>query len=258
MPALRLLSTDFDGTLISYGSDGRCRHAFAEVLRRHRRAGGLWAVNTGRGFEHALEGLKHFDAPVDPDFLLTNERAIYRNDGRGGWKSHDEWNRLCDARHVALFEEARDVVRQICERAEASPDMTLLIEEGEPVGLLTSTEELMGEVVAWIDALSRPFPDFFYQRNTVYLRFCHRAYHKGSALGEVCRIAQIDRLHVLAAGDQYNDIPMLDGRYAAFPCCPSNAIGPVREAVLAAGGYVASRPASDGIADAWTFFTELP
>ena len=34
-------------------------------------------------------------------------------------------------------------------------------------------------------------PDFSYQRNTIYLRFAHRDYHKGSTLGELCRVLGI-------------------------------------------------------------------
>ena len=73
MSHLRLLSTDFDGTLIEHFSDGRCTPEFAEVLLQHKKQGGVWAVNTGRGLVHAMEGVEKFQAPVQPDFLLTNE-----------------------------------------------------------------------------------------------------------------------------------------------------------------------------------------
>jgi hydroxymethylpyrimidine pyrophosphatase-like HAD family hydrolase len=99
------------------------------------------------------------------------------------------------------------------------------------------------------------FPEFSFQRNTVYMRFCHRDYHKGAALGGLCRSLSIAREEVFAAGDHFNDLSMLDGKYAAFPCCPSNAIPEVKSVVRGAGGYVASLPAADGIAEAWTHFT---
>ena len=113
MSFLRLFSTDFDGTLIGHPSDGRCLPAFAEVLRRHREAGGLWAVNTGRGLDHALEGLEKFSAPHEPDFLLTSEREIFLRGDDGGYSPHAEWNDLCYARHDRLFEVSAAVVRSI-------------------------------------------------------------------------------------------------------------------------------------------------
>ncbi|MEI6073306.1 MAG: HAD hydrolase family protein [Verrucomicrobiae bacterium] len=254
MSFLRLLSTDFDGTLIGHPSDGRCVPAFAEVLTRHRSAGGVWALNTGRSLEHAVEGLAIFSAPVAPDFLLTSEREIFSRNDDGSWTPHAEWNDLCTERHDALFLSAAPVIRTICSFAERSPDVTVIEEGGRPAGLVTSSEAVMDEVAAFIERESIEHPDFSYQRNTVYLRFCHRDYHKGSSLGEVCRMLQIDRAAVLAAGDHFNDIPMLDGRYAAFPCCPSNAIPEVKRTVRAAGGHVAALPAADGIAEAWKFF----
>ncbi|MEI6036038.1 MAG: HAD hydrolase family protein [Verrucomicrobiae bacterium] len=248
------MSTDFDGTLIVHPSDGRCASAFAEVLRRHRAAGGVWAVNTGRSLEHAVEGLGLFCPPAEPDFLLTCEREIFSRDDDGTWTPHAEWNDLCTVRHNALFEAAAPVVRSICRLAERSPDVTVIVEGGQPAGLVTSSEEVMEDVVAFIARESVEYPDFSYQRNTVYLRFCHRDYHKGASLGEICRMLQIDRTAVLAAGDHFNDLSMLDGRFAAFPCCPSNAIPEVKRTVLAAGGHVAALPAADGISEAWNAF----
>ncbi|MEI6278580.1 MAG: HAD hydrolase family protein [Verrucomicrobiae bacterium] len=248
------MSTDFDGTLIGHPSDGRCVPAFAEMLRRHRETGGLWAMNTGRSLEHAVEGLAIFSAPIEPDFLLTCEREIFSRDADGTWTPHAGWNDLCTARHNTLFEVAAPVVRAICLLAERSPDVTIIEEGGRPAGLVTSSEEVMDEVAAFIERESIEHPDFSYQRNTVYLRFCHRDYHKGSSLGELCRMIQVDRTAVLAAGDHFNDLSMLDGRYAAYPCCPSNAIPEVKRTVLAAGGHVAKLPAADGIAEAWKSF----
>jgi len=254
MSRFRLLSTDFDGTLILHPSDGRCTEAFGEVLERHRKADGLWAVNTGRSLAHAIEGLDNFRAPVQPDFLLTNEREIFSSDGRGGWTPHAEWNGLCADRHDGLFASAGEVVASVRALAAKSGDVTIIEEDGRAVGLVTSSEQVMEDVAAFIDSESVEFPDFSYQRNTVYLRFCHRDYHKGATLGEVCRMLQIDRTVVLAAGDHFNDLPMLDGRFAAFPCCPSNAIPEVKRSVRLAGGHVAALPAADGIAEAWKSF----
>jgi hypothetical protein len=49
---------------------------------------------------------------------------------------------------------------------------------------------------------------------------------------------------------------MLDGRYAAHPCCPSNAIPEVRATVEAAGGHLVSKEAAEGVAESWHFFQE--
>ncbi len=255
MSFLRLLSTDFDGTLISHPSSGRCSTAFAEVLASHRESGGLWAVNTGRSLEHAIEGVQIFEAPFEPDFLLTNERDIFRRTGAGTWQTDQAWNDLCRSRHEELFAQAGEIFARVEQLASRSRDVTVIKENGGPCGLVTSSEQVMEEVAEFIAQESAHLPDFSYQRNTVYLRFCHRDYHKGASLGELARSLGVSRVEILAAGDHFNDLPMLDGTFAAFPCCPSNAIAEVKSTVLASGGYVAKLPAADGIAEAWKYFT---
>jgi hypothetical protein len=47
---------------------------------------------------------------------------------------------------------------------------------------------------------------------------------------------------------------MLDGRYAAFPACPANAIDPVKETVRNAGGWVAEEEFGAGVREALVHF----
>lgn len=255
MTRIRLLSTDFDGTLISHGSDGRCSSDLAAALDRHHRAGGLWAINTGRSLDHGVEGIERFDAPIPPDFLLTLEREVFRRERSGGWQPHGDWNSDCIRRHDELFEQAGGVLETIEGFAERSGEATVLYENGVMIGLVTDTEEAMDRMASKIDEHSKHLEEFGYQRNTVYLRFCHRDYHKGSALGELCRLEDIAAESVLAAGDHFNDLSMLDGRYAAMTACPSNAIEPVKTAVRRSGGFIAQRESANGIADAIAFFS---
>jgi hydroxymethylpyrimidine pyrophosphatase-like HAD family hydrolase len=93
-----------------------------------------------------------------------------------------------------------------------------------------------------------------YQRNTVYLRFCHVDYHKGAALAELARLLEVSRENIFASGDHHNDISMLDGRVAGMPSCPANAIEEVKSAVRAAGGYVAEKQHGAGVYEALMHF----
>lgn len=255
MNAPRLWSTDFDGTLIDFGGDGRCGGAFAEALIGHRSQGGLWAVNTGRSLEHLLEGLDRFGAPAPPDFLLTNEREVFRRTRRGAWEPHGQWNAICAERHRQLFEEAASLFGEIEALAASVPGLEFLRERnGQPAGLVAATDALLDEFLHQLVALAGSVPSFSFQRNTVYLRFCHADYDKGSALAELCRMEGLGPADVLAAGDQYNDLPMLHPSRAAFLACPSNSIAEVKAAVEKHGGYVARMASGDGIAEAVGYF----
>ncbi|MFL6531658.1 MAG: HAD family hydrolase, partial [Chthoniobacterales bacterium] len=108
--------------------------------------------------------------------------------------------------------------------------------------------------VEFIDEARAPHPKFHYQRNTIYLRFCHADYHKGAALEELQRLLGISREATFAAGDHHNDVSMLDGRYAAMPACPANAIEEVKDAVRGAGGFVAESCCGSGVYEALRYF----
>ena len=49
---------------------------------------------------------------------------------------------------------------------------------------------------------------------------------------------------------------MLDGKIAAMPSCPANAIPQVQSAVRSAGGYVAQQEHGAGVFEALRYFAE--
>jgi hydroxymethylpyrimidine pyrophosphatase-like HAD family hydrolase len=124
-----------------------------------------------------------------------------------------------------------------------------IYENDLPVGVVAASDQEMDRVVAYLDESRSPESLFHYQRNTIYLRFCHAHYSKGAALAELCRLTGISADETFAAGDHYNDLSMLDGRYAKWPCAPGNAIESVKETVRGAGGYIAEAGYSHGVAE---------
>jgi hydroxymethylpyrimidine pyrophosphatase-like HAD family hydrolase len=123
-------------------------------------------------------------------------------------------------------------------------------------GLVATDDEEMNRITEFIERARARKPKFNYQRNTVYLRFCHADYHKGAALGELARLIGVSRQNIFAAGDHHNDISMLNGQVAAMPSCPANAIDEVKNAVRAAGGYVAQKEHGAGVHEALIHFLE--
>ena len=248
--AIRLISTDFDGTLICHPSDGTCGEDLAEALREFKARGGIWAVNTGRSLPHAIEGLEVFGAPVEPDFILTLERDIHLPDGGGNWVGLEPWNTICRDRHTELLHSEGGILDRVVAGVADSPDVTVIREDDLPVGLITSDEAAMDEVVAGLSAVRRAHPEFSYQRNTIYLRFCHVDYHKGAALAELTRHLGLDVGEVFAVGDHYNDLSMMSKECAGQVACPANAIPEMETAVRERGGFVAERDGGEGTADA--------
>jgi len=60
--------------------------------------------------------------------------------------------------------------------------------------------------------------------------------------------------NVFAVGDQLNDLPMLDHRFAHFLAAPQNAVPRVKESVLRQSGYVSPLSYGNGVADALSLY----
>jgi len=252
---IRLLSTDFDGTLIGHEPDARTADALSSALQDLRRRGAVWAVNTGRQLWFALEGLEHAHLPHDPEFVLSSEKDIYRRVGDGDWEAFGEWNAHTERRTINLLESARHILDAISVMSSTDKNVEILYENGRVAGLMTADTGTMDRIVDKIRALAVDVPEFSFNRNMVWMRFTHRDIHKGSALAELARLLGIPREEVLAIGDHHNDIPMLDGSAATMVACPANAVDEVKDVVRAANGYISPFAWGEGVADAIRHFS---
>lgn len=253
--AIRLLSTDFDGTLIGHQPDARTAASLAAALGALREEGAVWAVNTGRQLWFALEGLEQAHLPHDPEFVLASEKDIFRRVAEGEWEAFGDWNVRIEERTADLFARAGNVLGAIKEMVQSEDGIEMLYENNRVAGLMTADAGTMDRTVEMIRAISAEFPEFSFNRNEVWMRFAHRDIHKGSSLAELARLLSVPRSEVLAIGDHHNDIPMLDGTAAGMVACPANAVDEVKGVVRAAGGYVSPLPWGEGVADAIRHFS---
>jgi len=252
---IRLLSIDFDGTLVSRVSepvfDERCLKLIGEL----QDAGVLFSINTGRSVDLLESGLTDFEFPVRPDFILTSERDVFRPGANGGkWEPFGDWNARCARDHAELFSSAKSILAEVVDFVTQKTRAQLLYHSEGLEGLRAENDEEMNRIVEFIEQARGDDTKFHYQRNTIFLRFCHADYHKGAALSELARLIDIPRENIFAAGDHHNDISMLNGEVAAMPACPANAIGEVKAAVRTAGGYVAKRGHGAGVREALEHF----
>jgi trehalose-6-phosphatase len=100
---IKLLSTDFDGTLVDHGGTRTVVPALFEALAELRRRNVLWAVNTGRELFHIEEGLREFQFPIEPDYVLTAEREVFHRRPDGRWQDYGDWNARCVQAHNTPF-----------------------------------------------------------------------------------------------------------------------------------------------------------
>jgi HAD superfamily hydrolase (TIGR01484 family) len=252
---IKLLSIDFDGTMVSRVSEPVLDRECMELIRDLQQKGVLWAINTGRSVDLLESGLADFEFPIRPDFILTTEREVFRPGTNGEkWEPFGDWNARCARDHAELFSSAQSILAQVVDFVTHKTKGQLLYHSEGLEGLRAENEEEMDRIVEFIENARRDHAKFDFQRNTIYLRFCHADYHKGAVLGELARLIDIPRENIFAAGDHHNDISMLNGEVAAMPACPANAIDEVKAAVNSAGGYVAQRQHGAGVHEALQFF----
>lgn len=254
---IRLLSTDFDGTLVNHFEKPPVVPALFELFGALQKQGVLWALNTGRDLKLAISGLAEFGFEIRPDFLLTCERHVFRPVANG-WEDYGDWNRLCEEAHDELFRQSGPILEEIIRFVETETAAKMIYEDDAPIGMVTSSEQEMETIARFIESIRAESPAFNYQRNTLYLRFCHADYSKGTALAELGRLTGVPREEIFAAGDHYNDVPMLDGLHARFVTCPGNSAEAVKQVVAEAGGYVAEGFCSEGVVEALRHFGADP
>jgi len=254
-PKIRLLSTDFDGTLVCRTGEPFLHTGCMELIRDLQERGAAWAINTGRSVDLLESGLLDFSFPFRPDFILTSERDVFRPGANGNkWEPFGAWNDHCAREHAALFSASSSVLNQIIEFVNGGTKARIIYEPEGPAGLITSKEEEMDRVVQFIEQARNGQPKFHYQRNTIYLRFCHADYHKGAALAELARLLGVPREEIFAAGDNHNDVSMLDGKFAGLAACPANSVDEVKDVVRQARGYVAKQDCGAGVHEALVHF----
>jgi hypothetical protein len=251
---IRLIATDFDGTIHDAGSVPRIAHDLVNWLRFSQSSGAKWAICSGRQLNDELAAELHpLGGDPMPDFIVTVEREIQvRNNG---WYAPDtEWNSRCAAAHADLFARADTSVRKVSRWIERRDFAELYHDKWSPLNIVADSMDAADEIHAHMEKQFRAEPDLLIVRNSIYFRLAHRSFTKGTALAEIARRLGLPKSDVFAAGDQFNDLSMLDGTHAGMVAAPSNAIPLVKDVVSRAGGYVARQPYGLGVCEALQHF----
>jgi HAD superfamily hydrolase (TIGR01484 family) len=247
--ALKLISTDFDGTIFAEFENPPIPHALQEIIGELQAQGVKWVINTGRDMSGLMEALGRAKISVEPDYLVLVEREIHSHDGVR-FVGLEEWNSECTRSHDQLFSRITDDLPRITEWINERFHATVYEDTFSPFCLIAGNRADAETINTYLEDYCRGIPDLTVVRNDVYSRFSHAAYNKGAALAELTRRLKLTPAEVFAAGDHWNDLPMLTRRYAHWLASPSNAIDPVKAQVRAEGGYISERHCGFAVAEA--------
>lgn len=257
---VKLIVLDYDYTVHDWDATPFVADVFIEAMASYQALGGLFAINSGRTLEQMSAGLQELDHGLQPDFLLTTEREVWRPAAAPReWEEFGDWNSRCRQAHDELALASADVLEALgVEIRQLFGEAKLVRDKNALQGLIAAHPEQMAEIcdlletrLAHGDVAHLPL---HYQRNDIYLRFCHREYHKGAALKELTRLLELDAEEIFVAGDNHNDLSMLRPELAQYLACPANSIEEVRAAIAAMGGFVARERCSMGVVEALAHF----
>jgi HAD superfamily hydrolase (TIGR01484 family) len=253
-----ILSFDFDGTLHDPATDPSVPTEFFGIIRELRIShGALWGINTGRSLEHLMEAFSESRFPYLPDWVVAREREIYFPAARGRWLPHASWNQRCEKEIHGLFKRARKLLARIRHEIEEHTGAQWMEWEGEPAGVIARTEEEMAWIIGRVAPLAAEEPHLAWQRNSIYLRFGHKDFHKGSSLAEIALHHRLPAGRCFAMGDSHNDLEMLDPLHAGMTACPANSVTDVREKVISTGGLLTRGAHGPGAVEALRHFFQM-
>jgi hydroxymethylpyrimidine pyrophosphatase-like HAD family hydrolase len=244
---IQLLSTDFDGTLHAEDEKPPVPEALQHLIGDLQAQGLTWVINTGRDLSSLMETLGRAQLAIWPDYVVTVEREIHSRT-KGEYVPLQEWNRGCQIAQEQLFTRLRPDVPRLTAWVKSRFQATIYEDPFSPFCLIAGNNPDADLIIGYLEEYCLSVPHLTVVRNDVYARFSHADFNKGSALGEIGRRLGIGSEHTVAAGDHYNDLPMLSTRYCRWLIAPGNAIPEVKDAVRRQNGHVSEELFGYGVA----------
>jgi HAD superfamily hydrolase (TIGR01484 family) len=250
---IKLISTDFDGTLFAEFENPPVPERLQSLIGELQARGAKWVINTGRDMSSLMECLGRAGIALEPDYLVLVEREIHwHQDSR--YLSLEEWNGACARAQAELFARIRADLPRIVDWINARFHARIYEDSYSPFCLIAGTNGDADVILDYLENYCRTVPHLTVVRNDVYARFSHEDYNKGTALAEITRRLGLEANQVFAAGDHLNDLPMLNRRYARFLAAPGNAVEPVKQLIREQQGFVSPLWHGRGVAQALEYF----
>jgi hydroxymethylpyrimidine pyrophosphatase-like HAD family hydrolase len=250
-PAIRLLATDLDGTVMGHRDDRALYPEFKAVLDELRRSEGMqWVICTGRHYGSYRTFARSMQrAGIAPDFVVTRRLRVFGRTQKGcrikpvytaaillnNVLSHHRARWLLKRMHHHLCTHTRGVRRVL----QLPQRFTLRFE----------SEESATQAMTWVRSQVKAVPALKVRRRDREINVEQIACRKGLSVRTLAGHLGIERDEILTIGDGESDLCMLDRRVACYTGCPVNADEETQLGVQAMGGHISPKLTLAGVID---------
>src|SRR5262245_52653122 len=195
---IKLISTDFDGTIFVEFDNPPVPDSLQALLGMLQRRGTLWVINTGRDLSSLMETLARAQLHVHPDALVLVEREIYVRKEASQYVPITSWNTACARDHEELFARVEPDLPALTDWLRARHKATFYEDAYSPLCVLAESQPEANAIQEHLEDYARRMSNLAVVRNDVYIRFCHAAYNKGTALAEIARRLKLAPAEIVA------------------------------------------------------------
>lgn len=242
---VRLVCLDFDGTIMVYDDppSGHFHPDVIALLNELEGRGVDWCTNSGRDLqdqgrviELAVDrGLTH-----KPVALICSESMVYLR-SNGSFHPLEPWNSIVQQDLAHFHRRVQERLQPLMPGLYRSYGMLpSYIGEHYTAFALPDKDGLPQRFHLEISEILADIPKTMVTRNGGWVAILTEDLGKGNALRQFASAQGYRPEEILAVGDQFNDLNMLDGQAAGHVGCPANSIPEVVATVRLAGGHVAS------------------
>ena len=157
-----------------------------------------------------------------PDYIIALEREIYEPNKFKRWIDLGKWNTKCRKDHVKLLKRQKKFIESIKVYIETETKARWVASQDEPAAIIATSDDEMDRICSHIDhqIIEKKAKSLSYERNTIYLRFSHSEYNKGTAAVALAKTLGVTVENTFVIGDNYNDLKMLNREVAEHDCLP--------------------------------------
>jgi hydroxymethylpyrimidine pyrophosphatase-like HAD family hydrolase len=242
---IKLVCLDFDGTIMLYEDppSGHFHPDVISLLNELEARGVHWCTNSGRDLKDqglvielaVSRGLKH-----KPVALICSESLVYERNN-GSFHPLEPWNSTVHRDMLHFHRRVQERLTPLMPGLQRAYGMLpSYIGEHYTAYAIPDKDGLPQRFHMELSEILSDIPKTMITRNGGWVAVLTDDLGKGNALRQFSMARGYSPDEILAVGDQFNDLNMLDGKSALHVGCPSNAIPEVIATVRVAGGHVAS------------------